>query len=112
MKLKEEVVVKDAIRVNASFKDFDGELDKWKDSFYQVWRLQLTWGFAYRIDLCETKNGVYLNMLVKKAYKDNVLETLDGFGYKKIQTFHENVGEIEYPSDKLLDLYVDEIIVG
>ena len=107
--MREEIRVKDAIRIEARYEDFDGNLDKWKDSFYQLWRLQLTWGFAHRITLNETKRGVFVCLLVKPVFRDNAVETMDGFGYKNIRTYHENIGEIEYPSDKLLDLGIEEV---
>ena len=107
--MKEEIKVRDAVRIEASYEDFNGNLDKWKDSFYQLWRLQLTWGFAHRITLNETKHGVFVSLLVRPAYRDNAVETMDGFGYKNIKTYHENIGVIECPTDALVDMYIEEI---
>ena len=109
--MNEEIKVKDAVRIEASYADFNGDLNKWEDSFYQLWRLQLTWRFAYRITLEETRQGVYVCLLVKPSYRDNAVETMDSFGYKNILTFHENIGVIEYPSDELLDMEIEQIEV-
>lgn len=112
MTLKEEIEVKEAVRITAYLQDFDGDVEKWKDSFYQVWRLQLTWSFAYDIKLLETRrSGVYLSMVIKPSYESSVLETLPGFGYREIKPEKENIGVLEYVSDEFLDQYIDVLYV-
>ena len=91
-----------ATNVRAYYRDFDGELSKWKDSFYTLWRYQLTWDFAYRIDLKETKNGVYVDMLIRNSYKKNVLETMEDLGYRSVYEDDVFIGEVwAYEHDEL-----------
>ena len=112
MSLKESIEVEEAVRITSPFESFDGDLEKWKDAFYQVWRFQLTWSFAYEIALKETRSaGVYLSMLVKPKYKSGILEVLDDLGYRDIHTYAENVGVLAYVSDKFLDRYIDVVVV-
>ena len=111
MNTRETIEVRDAVRVTSSINSFDGDLEKWKDAFYQVWRFQLTWGFAYQIELNETRSGVYISMLIKPAYQDNLLAVMDDLGYRDIRTYHENLGQIEYASPEFLDQYIDVIVV-
>lgn len=81
-----------AIRVTAYYEDFDGDTERWKDSFYQLWRIHLTWGIAYSINLRESrKRGVYVDLLIKPVYKEQLLESMDDSGYKNIQTEETNV---------------------
>ena len=111
MTLKEKIDVQKAVRVTASLESFDGDVYKWKDSFYQIWRYQLTYRFAYKIDLAESsKSGVYLTMVIKPAYKSNLLDIMDDLGYCKVKTEEENIGVID-ASDAFLDQFIDVVIV-
>jgi hypothetical protein len=101
-----------AIRVNAFYEDFDGDIERWKDSFYQLWRIQLTWEIAYSINLRETRSrGVYIDLLIKPAYKEQLLESMDDFGYKNIQTEETNIAFLSTYDRKELadieDIYLD-----
>jgi hypothetical protein len=111
MTLKESIEVQEALRVTSKFSDFNGDLDKWKDSFYQLWRLQMTWNFAYQLELDETKSGVYVSMLIKPAFEENVLVNMEGFGYRKIHTYPEKFGMLSYASNEFLDQYIDVVFV-
>ena len=87
--------------IRAFLEDFDGGLEKWKDSFYQLWRLQLTWDFAYVLELQETRSGgVSVAMVIKPAYENQVLATMKDWGYRKILTYSDEVAKInayDYP---------------
>ena len=75
-----------AIRMVAYLNDFDADLNRWRKSFYEVWRYQLTWNFAYRIKLDESrKTGVFILIDVRLGYKQNALEMLENLGYRKIE---------------------------
>lgn len=75
-----EIFKEKAYRFTASFEKFDGEVEKWKQAFYEVWRHQLTYRFAYEIELRENRDGVYLSMLVKEDFKEKA-EGLSQLGY-------------------------------
>lgn len=68
----------------AYLNDFQGgDLNKWRNSFYELWRYQLTFNFAYDIQLCESnKNGVYVVVYCKNGYKNAAIETMENLGYK------------------------------
>jgi len=96
--------------VKATFADFDGGLEKWKESFYELWRYQLTWEFAYRFDLKENRNGVYVDMLIRKAYRNNVLDAMEALGYRNVMVTEEAVGIIDgFDHDELDD--VDDVFI-
>lgn len=85
-----------AIRLEADCNDFEGDVEKWKDAFYQIWRYQMTWDFAYSIKVAERREtGVYLSMLIKKAYAKQVKELLKDLGYMKISISPEHVGIVQ-----------------
>ena len=100
---------KPALRIVAHYENFDGGIERWKDSFYILWRYQLTWDFAYRIDVRESrKRGVYVDLLIQPAYKDTLLETMDDLGYKDIQTDETFVGLIDaYDIGDIEELILD-----
>ena len=112
MTLKESIEVQEALRVTSYFKSFDGDLDRWKDSFYQLWRLQLTFSFAHQIALYETRSGgVYVSLLIDPKYEEDVLVNMEGLGYRDIRTCPEHLGVVAYTSDKFLDQYIDVVVV-
>lgn len=83
------------MRVEASFKDFDGDVEKWKNAFYEIWRYQMGYSFAYEITLIDRKSGVWLSLLARKSFKKNIVETMQELGYRNIQTEEESVGIIQ-----------------
>ncbi len=112
MTLKESIEVQPAISIMAYLNSFDGDVEKWKDSFYQVWRYQLSWSFAYDIQLEESRrSGVFLRMVIKPEKKSNVLDVLESLGYRNVQVDPENIGVIEYVSDEFLDQFIDVVVV-
>ena len=98
-----------AIRVTASYEKFDGDLAKWKESFYTIWRYQLTWSFAYEVNLNESRRGVFVDLLIKPAYRKNVEDMMDDLGYKEVQYDDERVGVI-YRYDNDIPDDIDHII--
>lgn len=85
-----------AFRIEASFEDFDGGLAKWKEAFYTVWRHQMTWDFAYSIELIDRRQtGVYLRMLVRKNFLKNVEDMLSELGYRQVTQSSEHVGIVQ-----------------
>lgn len=85
-----------AVRLEADGNDFDGDVAKWKNAFYQMWRYQMTWDFAYSIKVAERrKTGVYVSLLIKKAYLRQVKEMLGDLGYKNISEWEEHVGIVQ-----------------
>ena len=76
-----EIFKEQAYRFIARYSDFDGDVTQWRDAFYEVWRHQLTYNFAYEIELRENKNGVFLSMLVRESFKE-CAEGLSDLGYK------------------------------
>ena len=80
------VSAKNAYRIEANFVDFDGDLDKWKDAFYTMWRWQMTFDYAYMIKADDRRTSVYFCAVVKPAYKDQVVEAMEEYGYRKIKS--------------------------
>ena len=97
---------KKAIRICSRFRDFDGDVEKWKISFYELWRLEMTWSFAYRITVEESRaSGVFVSLLIREVYKDNLIETMTGLGYGNIISYEEDIGEVDaYEHDELEDI--------
>lgn len=88
---------KKALVVEAELSDYGG--DDWRGAFYELWRYELTWGFAYKLELCERRSGVYVKAVIKEAYRRNVEETMDALGYKNLTITETNVG-IVYALDR------------
>ena len=68
------------VRIESDLNDFNGSLNEWKNAFYEIWRWQMTWDFAYSIRVSERReSGVYISMLVKKTFIENVTKCKIGF---------------------------------
>ena len=75
-----KIYTEKAYRFTATYESFDGNGETWRNAFYEVWRHQLTYSFAYEIELRENRSGVFLSMLVKEDCKDKA-EGLAELGY-------------------------------
>lgn len=90
-----DVCLLDAIRIRSWYKDFDGDINKWKMAFYELWRYQLTFDFAFDIEVRETrKEGVYVSLSVNPSYADVLINTMTDLGFNEITTESETVAEI------------------
>ena len=88
--------IEDAVTIETYLDDFNGSVQEWKLAFYEVWRYQMTYSFAYKIRVGERHGGaVYMSLLVKPAFKKDILETLKGLGCGKITVDAEKVGVID-----------------
>ena len=100
----------DAVRISAYLKDFAGITSEWKIAVYEMFRWQMTWGFAYKIDVIESNDsGVFLTMLIKPAFEKSVLETMENYGFTNIISLPDSIGTIEctdLPNDMLIDFAV------
>ena len=103
--VKVTVYEKDAIQVFANFSKFNGTVQEWKNATYELFRYNMTFGFAYYIDIRENyKKDVYVVILLRPAYKDALIETMKDLGFDPTIT-EEKVGVIEcteFPDDMLL----------
>ena len=85
-----------ATRIIANLNDFDGDVAAWKNAFYELWRWQMGWNFAYKMELFDgRRNGVALVMLIKSNYKDSVLSTMEDYGYRNIKAYDETVATVD-----------------
>lgn len=103
-----------AVRIETDLKDFYENDEQWKKAFYQVWWYQMIWDFAYSIRVSERREtGVYMSLLIKKAYQKQVRELLEELGYKKITEQEEHIGivqlyDIDDPAaDNLFEVFAE-----
>lgn len=98
----------DAVRVTATYKDFNGDLLTWKNAFYELWRYQLTYSMAYKLAVRESnKSGVFVDILVRPAYKDNLVETMRDLGYRNMTVYDEKVGIVECTDTDVYTIVVE-----
>ena len=104
------VYPENALRITATLEDFNGTVSEWKIAFYELWRYQMTWHFAYEISVIDSRNsGVFVLLKCKPAYKKNILETMESLGFKNINCEDEEIGAIEctdFPDDMLIDTVI------
>lgn len=100
----------EAIRITSRLDDFDGDVAKWKDAFYELWRYQMTWSFAYKIEVIESGGSyfdrkVFVELVVKEAYKTNALDLMETLGYRNVKTEDIKVGIVNEYKHDLDDIY-------
>ena len=98
-----------ALLVTASIKNFDGDVQEWREAFYELWRHQMTWGFAYNISVIDGREGVFVDMVIKPAYREAVANTLESLGYRKVQITDCSVGLIPCTDVDNKDLDIEHI---
>lgn len=100
------VYTDEAFLVTARLDDFRGGLQVWKEALYEMFRWNMTYNFAHRIDVREDREtGVYVSLLIRPAYKRNVVETMESLGFNPVVA-SETIGTIEcteLPEDMLVD---------
>ena len=100
----------DAVRITAHFKDFAGTVSEWKDAIYELFRWDMTWSFAHKIDVIESRsNGVFVSLSIKPKFEKPLLETMEDLGFRNIICVHEDIGAIEctdLPDDMLIGFAV------
>lgn len=86
---------KAAVEIVAYLDNFDGDVQKWEHSFYQIWRYQMGYSFAYFIGVNENRrNGVFVRLIIKPGFKQNVLDMMDDLGYREIKISDAAVGVV------------------
>ena len=109
-KARVNVYMEDSVSIVAHYKDFDGNLQKWKDAIYDLFRWDMTWSFAHKIDLIDSRqNGVFVSMSIKPSFERSVVETMEDLGFREIKATHEDIGAIEctdLPEDMLIDFAI------
>lgn len=84
---------KAAVELVAYLNDFDGDVQKWKHSFYEIWRYQMGYTFAYYIGVNENRrNGVFVRLIIKPGFKGNALDMMNDLGYREIKVYDASVG--------------------
>ena len=106
-KARVNVYAKEAVTIYAYRKDFDGDIQKWKNSIYEMFRWYMAYGYAHDILVYESNECVaYIRLIIKPPFEDSVLDTMDSLGFKELKVTHDEVGVIEctdMPDDMLYD---------
>ena len=74
------------VEIRSSLADFAGDTQAWKLAFYELWRYELTYSFAYRLRVWEYSNKtVDVQILARPGYKDAIISTMKSLGYRNIK---------------------------
>lgn len=86
----------DAISITSFLSDFDGDVTAWKVGVYELFRWDMTYSFAYKIHVYESRNdGVFVRVIAKPEYEEAIKETMEDIGFRKISLCHEKIGIID-----------------
>ncbi len=109
-KARVNVYAKEAVTIYAYWKDFDGDTQKWKNSIYEMFRWDMTYGFAHDILVYESNaSGAYIRLIIKPAFKECVVETMENLGFKELRISDSEIGAIDctdLPDDMWYDIVV------
>lgn len=85
-----------ATQIIAYLEDFDGDVAAWKNAFYELWRWQMCWNYAYTIEVMESrKSGVFVCLVVRNGYLNDVLSAMEELGYRNVMTFDEQIALVD-----------------
>ena len=106
------VYEEEAVNVVAYLEDFDGDVKEWKIAFYELWREQMTWSFAYEIVAGEhSDRSVYVCLKIRPKFKKALLGAMEQYGYRNIKTTDITIGIIEpYETEGFVESF-DEVYV-
>ena len=102
-----------AFKIRAGLEDFDGDVDKWKWAFYELWREQMTWDFAYSINVYERSDkSVDVEIICRPAYKLPLLNTMKALGYRNVDVTECYAAVFSpYDGDLENDLDIDAAVI-
>lgn len=108
--MKTEVWFEKAVSITSHLVDYAHDVDRWKHDFYELWRWQMGYSFAHKIEVIDSlSRGVFISLLVKPEYKNSVIEKMEEYGYGGIVTSYERVAHVDtcdFPDD------VFEVVAG
>ena len=106
------VYTEDAVHIVSHLNDFTGNVQEWKNAVYELFRYDMTWSFAYKIDVIESRSsGVFVSIVARPAYEQSILDTMEDLGFRNTVAKHEDIGWIEctdLPEDMLVDFVIVE----
>ena len=109
-KARVNLYTEDAVLITSHWRDFKGELQDWRNAIYDLFRWDMTYSYAHKIDVIESrKNGVFVSLRIKPEFEESVVETMKDLGFCKIKATHEEIGTIEcteLPDDMLIDFAI------
>ena len=94
--VKIDVWEENSFLMTASYEDFDGNILRWRESFYEIWRYQMTWDFAIDIEVAESRRrGLFVRLRVKPSFKEDAEHMLEDLGYRNVEVTEEKIGVVE-----------------
>lgn len=96
-----------AVHISASYKDFDGEADRWREAYFNLLSWKNTWSIPYSMDIYSRRDHTaFLSMVIPRKRKEDVLEYLDDLGYREVKSTDIDLALIEvYDRDEEVDDY-------
>ena len=93
MKLKKVKTV----QLTARFEKFDGDVEKWRKSFFELLSLKNTFGLFYELTIESTRDGKAYVVVVphNPDTAESVIDTMESYGYRDIEKCDVNVGEVQ-----------------
>lgn len=99
--------MEDALYITSNLNDFDGDVQKWKNAVYEMFRWDMGYSFAHKIDLIDSRSsGVFILLICRPKFEQSIVDTMEDNGFRNIKVRHENIGAIEcteFPEDMLID---------
>lgn len=98
-RLDEWTEIIDIVNVTTAFSDFDGDAEKWRQSYFELLSWKNTWGIPLQMDVMSTHDHepyVFITLPKKKNMYTNMESTLKQLGYGNIQAW-ESKARIFYP---------------
>lgn len=92
--IKVNVFTENTVEITARLTDFAGDVQSWKNAVYELFRMNMTWDCAYRIEVNENRNGVFVRVVAKPAFEKNIRSFMTNAGFGSLNVSKEQIGII------------------
>lgn len=105
--IKVNVSIENSVEVYSYLVDFSGNVEQWKEAVYDLFRADMTWNFAYRIEVKEGRKGVFVRLIIKTAFEKNVVEFMADKGFGNLKVIKGQIGVLDCCDTELEYIEVD-----
>ena len=96
--MKVDVRKEKSVQIVSYFNDFDGDVRKWQEAFFELLSWNNTWSTCYVLEICASRaRGTFVRVTPHNPDTvDSVIGMMEGLGYKGFKTDDVTIGLAEY----------------
>lgn len=85
----------ETVAVLSYFHDFDGDVRKWQESFFELMATMNTWGTIRDMYINSNGKGTFIRLVLNsKDNAERIVRDMDGMGYRNIKVTDIVIAEV------------------